>query len=35
MREVTHQYGSGLHVIAGVLAVSILLPFVVRAPKAA
>jgi OFA family oxalate/formate antiporter-like MFS transporter len=33
MREVTHEYGSGLHVIAGVLALSILLPFVVRPPK--
>jgi OFA family oxalate/formate antiporter-like MFS transporter len=35
MREVTHEYGSGLHAIAGVLLVSILLPFVVRAPKRA
>jgi len=35
MREVTHEYGGGLHVIAGILAVSILLPFVVRAPKQA
>jgi OFA family oxalate/formate antiporter-like MFS transporter len=34
MREVTHEYGSALHVIAGVLAVSIILPFIVRPPKA-
>lgn len=30
MREVTHEYGGALHVIAGVLAVSIVLPFLVR-----
>jgi OFA family oxalate/formate antiporter-like MFS transporter len=35
MRQVTHQYGGALHVIAGVLAISILLPFVVRPPKSA
>jgi len=34
MREVTHDYGSALHVIAAVLAVSIILPFIVRPPKA-
>jgi OFA family oxalate/formate antiporter-like MFS transporter len=35
MREVTHEYGSGLHIIAGVLAVSMIVPFLVRPPKAA
>jgi OFA family oxalate/formate antiporter-like MFS transporter len=34
MREVSGSYVSGLHVIAGIMAVSILLPIVVKAPKA-
>jgi OFA family oxalate/formate antiporter-like MFS transporter len=35
MRETTHQYGGALHVIAIVLAVSILLPFLVKPPREA
>lgn len=35
MREITHQYGHALHVISGVLAVSILLPFLVKPPRTA
>jgi len=34
LREASGSYVSGLHVIAGIMAVSILLPIVVRAPKA-
>jgi OFA family oxalate/formate antiporter-like MFS transporter len=34
LREASGSYVSGLHVIAGIMAVSILLPLVVRAPKA-
>jgi OFA family oxalate/formate antiporter-like MFS transporter len=34
MREVTHEYGSALHVIAGILVVAIILPFLVRPPRA-
>jgi OFA family oxalate/formate antiporter-like MFS transporter len=34
LRETTGSYVSGLHVIAGIMAVSILLPILVRAPKA-
>jgi OFA family oxalate/formate antiporter-like MFS transporter len=33
MRETTHQYGGALHVIAIVLAVSMLLPFLVHPPR--
>lgn len=33
MREATHQYGGALHVIAAVLAVSIVIPFLVRPPQ--
>jgi OFA family oxalate/formate antiporter-like MFS transporter len=33
MRETTHQYGGALHVIAAVLAVSIVIPFLVRPPQ--
>jgi OFA family oxalate/formate antiporter-like MFS transporter len=33
IRETTHQYGGALHIIAGVLAVSVLIPFVVRPPQ--
>jgi OFA family oxalate/formate antiporter-like MFS transporter len=35
MREITHEYATGLHIVAAILAVSILLPFLVRPPKAA
>jgi OFA family oxalate/formate antiporter-like MFS transporter len=34
MREVSGSYVSGLHIISGIMAVSILLPILVRAPKA-
>ena len=34
MREATHHYGSALHLIASVLAVAIVIPFVVRPPQA-
>jgi hypothetical protein len=34
MREVTHTYRGALYVIAGVLAVSTVLPLMVRPPKA-
>jgi MFS transporter, OFA family, oxalate/formate antiporter len=34
MREITGNYAGGLHVIAGVMAVSILLPILVRPPRA-
>ena len=33
MRETTGHYGGALHVIAGVMAISILLPIVVRPPR--
>jgi OFA family oxalate/formate antiporter-like MFS transporter len=33
IRETTHQYGGALHIIAGVLAVSVLIPFIVRPPQ--
>ena len=35
LREASGSYVSGLHVIAGIMAVSILLPIVVRPPKSA
>jgi OFA family oxalate/formate antiporter-like MFS transporter len=35
MRETTHQYGGALHVIAGVLLVFIILPFLVKPPTKA
>jgi MFS transporter, OFA family, oxalate/formate antiporter len=35
MRETTGHYGGALHVIAGVMAVSILLPIIVRPPRPA
>jgi len=34
LRQSTGTYGSGLHIIAGIVAVSSLLPFVVSPPKA-
>src|SRR6266550_3668302 len=34
MREIAGNYGGALHVIAGVMAISILLPIVVRPPQA-
>lgn len=34
LREVSGSYVSGLHVIAGIMAVSMLLPILVRSPKA-
>jgi OFA family oxalate/formate antiporter-like MFS transporter len=34
LRETSGSYVSGLHVIAGIMAVSILLPILVRPPKA-
>jgi OFA family oxalate/formate antiporter-like MFS transporter len=34
MRQTTHEYGGALHIIAIVLAVSTLLPFLVRPPRA-
>jgi OFA family oxalate/formate antiporter-like MFS transporter len=33
LREATGSYGSGLHIIAGIMAVSILLPILVSPPK--
>jgi OFA family oxalate/formate antiporter-like MFS transporter len=33
MRQVTHQYDGALHVIAVVLAVSVVLPFLIRPPR--
>jgi OFA family oxalate/formate antiporter-like MFS transporter len=33
MRETTGHYATALHVIAGVMAVSILLPIIVRPPR--
>jgi len=33
LREVSHAYRGGLHVISGVLAISIVLPLLVRPPK--
>ena len=33
MRETTGNYATALHVIAGVMAVSILLPIIVRPPR--
>jgi OFA family oxalate/formate antiporter-like MFS transporter len=35
MRETSGSYGGALHVIAGVMAVSILLPILVRPPRTA
>jgi OFA family oxalate/formate antiporter-like MFS transporter len=35
MRETAGSYGGALHVIAGIMAVSILLPILVRPPRAA
>ena len=35
LREVSHAYRGGLHIIAGVLAVSIVLPLLVRPPRSA
>lgn len=35
LRQSTGEYGGALHIIAGVLLVSIILPFIVRPPKAA
>jgi len=34
LRQSTGNYGSGLHIIAGVMAVSILLPILISPPKA-
>jgi MFS transporter, OFA family, oxalate/formate antiporter len=33
LRQASGSYGSGLHIIAGIMAVSVLLPLVVSAPK--
>ena len=34
LRQATGEYGGALHIIAGVLLVSIILPFIVRPPRA-
>jgi OFA family oxalate/formate antiporter-like MFS transporter len=34
MRETAGSYGGALHIVAGVMAVSILLPILVRPPRA-
>jgi hypothetical protein len=33
MRETAGNYGGALHVIAGVMAISILVPIIVRPPR--
>jgi OFA family oxalate/formate antiporter-like MFS transporter len=34
LRQSSGAYGSGLHIVAGIMAVSLLVPIVVRPPKA-